>query len=151
MRATGMRGGEKRKRGVSSVARAVFSFRFSSFPSSRIEEAFMTGYRFMAQLRRYYTCIGRFERRCAGNDERRGWDASNSETYMVFGLEKTGEFSEVQIERKEAVIREGGLYGRRARRRKDCALHHGSNYCRDNEAKARFLPFQSRTAKRYLE
>lgn len=27
--------------------------------SSRIEEAFMMGYRFMAQLRRYYACIGR--------------------------------------------------------------------------------------------
>lgn len=26
----------------------------SPFPRSRIEEAFMTGYRFMARLRRYY-------------------------------------------------------------------------------------------------
>jgi hypothetical protein len=109
----------------------------------------------MAQLRRYYICIDRSLRDDAAGTTRRGWDASSNETYMVFGLEKTGEFSETGIERKKAVIREakGGLYGRRARGRrwKDCALDYGLDYCRDNEAKARFLPFQSRATKRYLE
>lgn len=37
------------------LGRTVFSSRVSPFPRSRIEEAFMTGYRFMARLRHYYT------------------------------------------------------------------------------------------------
>jgi len=110
----------------------------------------------MAQLRRYYTCIGRSLRDDTAETARKGWDASSDETYMVFGLEKTGEFSEAGIERKEAVIREakGGLYGRRERGTeggKTVLWTTDPNYCRDNEAKARFLPFQSRAAKRYLE
>lgn len=58
-------------------------------------------------------------------------------------------------EREEAVIQEakGGHRRRRARRSGGelCFGPRTRDYCRDNEAKARFLPFQPRAAKRYLE
>lgn len=52
----------------------------------------MMGYRFMARLRRYYTCIGRSLRRRMDGGGGMERDVSSIETYMVFGLEKTGEF-----------------------------------------------------------
>lgn len=81
--------------------------------SSRIEEAFMMGYRFMAQLRRYYACIGRSRGRKKGMMGRR-------ETGCLYDFRYLDGAS---VEQRE---REGG------------ALEH----CEDNEAKARFLPFQ---------
>lgn len=83
----------------------------------------MMGYRFMARLRRYYTCIGRSSEWGEGGGEggRKGrekgeWDASSIETYMVFGFKKTGEFSKVGgwwKGRKLCAIREakGGSSG----------------------------------------
>lgn len=79
--------------------------------SSRIEQAFMMGYRFMAQLRRYYACIGRSRGRKKGEVR-----------YDFRYLDGT----ERERRRRRRKTREGG------------ALEH----CEDNEAKARFLPFQ---------
>lgn len=58
----------------------------------------MTGYRFMVLLRRYYTVHRPFVGGRDGNRRKR--NASSIETYMVFGLEKMGEFRWGLTERK---------------------------------------------------
>lgn len=86
----------------------------------------------------------------AEEEEKKNGNASSIETYMVFGFKKTGVFSKVGIGGKEGSCAKreakGGFRRRRVRRigeEKDCTLDRRSGYCRYNEAKARFLPFQS--------
>lgn len=88
--------------------------------SCRIEEAFMMGYRFMARLRRYYACIGRSRGGKKGDD-----GGGGRYLYDFRYLPRWGECG-TERERRRRKTREGG------------ALEH----CEDNEAKARFLPFQ---------
>lgn len=58
--------------------------------SSRIEEAFMMGYRFMAQLRRYYACIGRSRGRKKGMMGRREAGCLYDFRYLERGTEREG-------------------------------------------------------------
>lgn len=117
------------------------------------------GYRFMARLRHYYTVHWSFAADKDGDRGRRERDASGIETYMVFGLEKTVEFRwglkgrKLRYEPAKATGRDGEEGHEGATGREEGAGERGGglcfgprtrDYCRDNEAKARFLPFQPR-------
>lgn len=83
------------------------------------------GHRFMVRLRYYYTCIGRSPGWCRSSGEPRGKSEQERERERrerergemqaaprnVYGFRalETGVFSEVRVEKEEAVIRKGAF------------------------------------------